>query len=111
MLGGHLFPSQFELLNPPADGIFTTFQHYKVFLKEMKEICNIASERKARWGTHTCRKTGYVMAIFSTSIPDEQFVISTIKSEMKKVARHLSDHCKTYIEYCIVIVIVIVIYL
>jgi hypothetical protein len=64
-LGGHLFPSGTELLNPPHDGVYKTRMPYEFFSSKFKSLCEELFNRKRPWGTHSCRKTGYLFAIWS----------------------------------------------
>ena len=88
--GGQVFPSVEELKTPPSDGIYKTALGRDVFDDKLKSIAKaiflplridrfrltnvpdqedgvIHSTRKRNfptWGTHSCRKTGYLFAIW-----------------------------------------------
>jgi hypothetical protein len=62
--GGNLFPTKDELNDPPADGVYQTWMSYDHFLYRFKELCETLFKREGPWGTHSCRKTGYLFAIW-----------------------------------------------
>ncbi len=61
---GHLFPAKEELLNPPADGAYKSWMSYETYLTKIRNICDKLFTRDGPWGTHTCRKTGYLFAVW-----------------------------------------------
>ena len=61
--GGHFFPTVKELHAPPANGIYKTWMRYETFLNSVKNLCETLFAREGPWGTHTCRKTSYLLAI------------------------------------------------
>ncbi|MGH7974457.1 MAG: hypothetical protein ACREBR_02930, partial [bacterium] len=64
--GGFLFPGEQSLMNS-EDGIYTVPVNNGVYLRRFQDTCKRLFEtetRKGPWGTHTCRKTGYLFAIW-----------------------------------------------
>jgi hypothetical protein len=65
MKGGMLFPSKNEVDNPPSDGFYKTQLTKQAFQEHFKSICHKVIKRVAKFGTHCCRKTGYLFAIWA----------------------------------------------
>jgi len=61
--GGSIFPTFEELNNPPADGICVTKMTEDDLCKTTEPICEDVLKRKERLGSHTCRKTGCLLAV------------------------------------------------
>ena len=77
--GGHLFPSHVELTEPPITGNYVTWLPYATFLSRFQTVCKKLITRDGPFGTHTCRKTGYLLAVWA----------SADFKEIMKSARHL----------------------
>lgn len=82
--GGYIFPSERELMNPPADGVYKTTIDYAKFLESFKELCYRILPARANFkiGTQTCRKAFYVLAIFGGGA----------EGAIQQSARHKSLH-------------------
>ena len=82
--GGYLFPSERELMNPPADGVYKTTIDYQKFLESFKELCYRILPPRANFkiGVQTCRKAFYVMAVFGGGE----------EGEIRQSARHKNEN-------------------
>ena len=79
MEGGKLVPTLDEINNPPADRVYTTYLEYQQYQKRFQKECETLFQRKGPFGTHTLRKTGYLMSIWA----------GASFSDAMKSARHL----------------------
>ena len=81
---GYLFPSEKELLHPPANGHFTTTINYGTFMRQLKTLCEeVLPEREdLKVGCHVFRKTGYLVAVFGNAL----------HSALRQSARHESEN-------------------
>lgn len=61
---GYLFPSIEELSNPPSDRIFTSTFQYASFLSQIQNLFKTLLKRDGPFGTHTLRKTAYLLAVW-----------------------------------------------
>jgi hypothetical protein len=79
---GHLFPTLAELQDPPADGNYVTYLSYETYQSRLTAACTtLFKGRDGHYGTHTARKTGYLLAIWAGASIDE----------VKQSARHAAD--------------------
>jgi hypothetical protein len=80
--GGYLFPSESELFDPPADGIYKTTINYQTFLESFKELCHriLPPRKDLKIGCQTFRKSFYVVAVFGGGE----------ESDVRMSARHAS---------------------
>lgn len=62
--GGHLLPTADELKNPPLDGFCKTWLPYDLYSHRFKSMCKNILKRDGPFGFHTCRKSGYLFAIW-----------------------------------------------
>ena len=53
-----------EIKQPPADGIYQTYLPYPTFLDRFQSVCRRLLTRDGPWGTHTSRKTAYLLAVW-----------------------------------------------
>ncbi|MGH3054270.1 MAG: hypothetical protein ACRDL7_04745, partial [Gaiellaceae bacterium] len=89
--GGYLFPSGPSLLAPPTDGIFEQPINYKTFLKMFQDICKeVIKPAEGPWGTHTCRKTGYLLAVWGDA-SDVDLLYSARHKSAKTAAKYKKD--------------------
>jgi hypothetical protein len=70
--GGYIFPSDKELHNPPADGIYQTMVDYKNLTLATQEMVQKVCHRRKNMkvGCQTWRKTTYCVAIFGAADRD-----------------------------------------
>lgn len=61
---GPLFPSIQELQNLPQSGVFETFLPYCELNDKLQNLCENLLRRPGPFGTHTCRRTGYLFGIW-----------------------------------------------
>lgn len=64
MPGGHLFPTLHEIESKPSDGIYRSCLSGQSYRDKFQDKCNTLFKRKGKWGTHTCRKTAYLLAVW-----------------------------------------------
>ena len=63
---GHLFPTLEELDDPPTDGVFKTYLSYETYKCRLSAACtSLFNGREGHYGTHTARKTGYLLALWA----------------------------------------------
>lgn len=67
---GHLFPSLEELKEPPANGNYVTYIKYQDLQKRMQDLFKSVTGRDGPFGTHTIRKTAYLLAMWGFSSND-----------------------------------------
>lgn len=91
--GGFLFPSQDELNNPPADGIYKTCVTDDDLYTCLTRLYKLILGRIDKLGIHCLRKTAYLFAIF-------RFVGPHDLAEICKCAGHsLGKQLKTVMKY------------
>jgi hypothetical protein len=61
---GCLYPSRDQLMDSKIDGNYTAHLTYAVYQDKFKSICHKLLNRKGPFGTHTNRKTAYLLAIW-----------------------------------------------
>lgn len=68
-----MFPTVQELKDPPTNGyfnfflclgVYATWTRYTTFKERFGSLCEQLFPRGGKFGTHTCRKTAYLMAIW-----------------------------------------------
>lgn len=115
--GGYLFPSEKELNDRPADGVYLTHVSDKHFMGELKHLYKVVLCRKDKLCTHTMRKTAYLMSIIRGATIEECMraaghesikvakkyvqgasavasVNAVIKDPMMKLGTYKSCHCE-----------------
>ena len=62
---GPLFPTSEELDNPPSDGHYKTYLDYQTYMNQVTTSCTeLFTGRDGHFGTHSARKTGYLLAVW-----------------------------------------------
>ena len=74
----------------PSDGIYKTSIKYKHYQKQFKLDCQSLFKRDGPFGTHTCRKTGYLFAIWQEG-EWEEIMSSARHSDLKSAQKYSLD--------------------
>ncbi|KAJ3267890.1 hypothetical protein HDV01_003801, partial [Terramyces sp. JEL0728] len=90
MLGGHLFPTLQEIESKPSDGIYRSCLSGQSYRDKFQDKCNILFKRKGKWGTHTCRKTAYLFAVWGGGT-FQTIMRSARHSDIKTAQRYERD--------------------
>src|SRR5690349_17512254 len=56
----------------------------------LKRLCNSTIDRAGPWGTHSLRKTGYLVALWGGGVV-EQLMLSARHSTIKSASRYYQD--------------------
>jgi hypothetical protein len=89
--GWFLFPTQDELYNPPADGIFKTEYTYSAYLKRLKYVFHQKLKRSSiRVGSHTGRKFAHIFGTFGGATATQNQKAAGHK-DLRQSARYTED--------------------
>jgi hypothetical protein len=88
--GGYLFPSEKELNNPPADGVYKTFMTEETLISTLKHIYNTVLKRDSKLGSHVFRKSGYLHGRLGGA-SFEEMMVGASHDTAESAARYMMD--------------------
>jgi hypothetical protein len=96
--GGYMFPSEKELKNPPADGIFKTTITAKELYKKLEHVCDKILHKSSKHGAHSFRKTAYLFAILGKgSIEIVMRAANHLCFQTAEKYARLGEHCSSHL--------------
>jgi hypothetical protein len=89
---GHLFPPASVLNSLPQNGFFKEWMTYDSFNNNMTATLRLTlgAEDGSKWGTHTCRKTAYLIAIWGGGSV-ESIMASARHNDVASAQRYVLD--------------------
>ena len=94
--GGYLFPTEAEIRNPPADGIYKTHMTEAQMLDYFKVLYKTVLGREEKIDLHGFRKTAYLLLIFGGCLHIASLMLAANHKCAKVANRYLQDALALY---------------